>query len=105
VESKMTRKEMEMEVFKLDSMITRTDEEFKVAMILLAGLNVGADRKAIAKFLKIKETVIVPYEKRLRESKVWVGERTHCEWFEKNGGSIAFWCDVLVAQGMIMRVR
>jgi len=99
------KKFIETEVKRLDSKIKKSDETFKIATILLSALRVGADSQAIAKFLKIDKKEIEKYEKNLRKNKVWVGKKTICEWFEKDKGGVAFWCDVLVAQGLLKKTK
>lgn len=99
---KINKKFIEEQIKKLDPKLKKNDEVFKIATILLSGLEVGADSKAIAKFLDIDIKDVEKYEKNLRKGKVWQGKKTACEWFEKDGG-IAFWMDVLVAQGLVER--
>lgn len=101
---KFDKKFIEAEVQKLDPNLNKSDETFKIACILLSGLEIGADPVAIAKFLDLSIKYVKKYEKNLRKNKIWQGKKTACEWFDKDGG-VAFWCDVLVAQGLVERVE
>jgi len=93
------------EVKRLDPKIKEKDEAFFIATILLSSLQVGANAKEIAEFLKVPIKRIKPYERRLRQSKIWVKGQVGCDWFDKKTGTISFWCDVGVAQGYIKRVE
>ena len=101
--TKVDKKFIEASVKKLDPKLKKNEETFKIATILLSSIQVGADPKAIAKFLDIGVKEVEKYEKNLRKSKVWQGKKVACEWFEKEAGGVAFWCDVLVAQGLVKR--
>ncbi len=101
---KVDKKFIEKEVKKLDPLVKKSDEAFKIATILLSGLQVGADTKKIAEFLKINEKEVKKYEKNLRDNKVWVKSKTQCNWFDKKEGGISFWLDVSIAQGYIKKV-
>ncbi len=98
------RKYIEKEVKKLDPKLRKQDEAFKISTILLSGLKVGANVKKIADFLKIDITDVKKYEKNLRSNKIWVKDKTNCNWFDKKDGSISFWLDVSCAQGYIKKV-
>lgn len=102
-EKKITLACLKKEVNRLDPKLSSKDETFKTALVLLAGLKVTADAKKIADFTKLPLAFVKAKEKNLRRNKVWVGTKTNCEWFQENGG-IAFWMDVLVADGMANRV-
>jgi len=100
-----TLDDLKKEVKRLDPKTSDENEPaFKTALILLSALVVGANQKNIAKFTKIPQKFIAERAKRLRANGIWRGSKTNCDWFEKSGG-IAFWCDVLVAEGLIRRVN
>jgi len=99
----VNRKFIEAEVKKLDPKLKKSEEAFKVAAILLSGLQVGANTRAIAKFLDIDETNVKKYEKPLRKNGIWEGKKTICNWFDKESGGLAFWCDVNVALGKLQK--
>ena len=101
----MKLEEIEKMVKKIDPKIETTDEGYKPAVVLLSAVFIGADAKKVAAFTKLPLKLIQKFEKNLRESKVWVGNKTFCDWENEEDGGIAFWCDVLVAQGMIKRVE
>jgi len=104
--AKVTKETIEEQIQHLDPKLEKTDEAYRVASIMLLALQVGANSDKIAKFLKLDKgaigTLKTKYEPNLRKSKIWNGEKTSCEWFEKDGG-IAFWCDVSVAMGLLER--
>lgn len=95
----LTREKIIKEVENLDPKLKKTDEAFKVATILLAGIQIGASIKKIANFLELPLEDIKKYDKNLRENGVWVKDKTAMNWFDKESGSIAFWMDVSVAMG------
>jgi len=98
----LTLKNFEEEVMKLDPKTGPDDPVFSTAVFMLAALQVGANADRVAKFCGYRRDYVRERARRLREAKVWVGGKTNCEWFEENGG-IAFWCDVLVAEGLLDR--
>jgi hypothetical protein len=99
----LRRKDLEVELRRLDPRISKKDDAFFAGLVLLSGLNVGADAEKISKFLGVPKDKILPLEKNLRKADVWVGERTVGDWFNKKNGGIAFWMDVCVALGMLTR--
>ena len=100
----ITKKELIEEVKRLDPTMSEKDEAFFIASVLLSGLAVGADYKQISKFLGVRSGKVFKYKKNLEEAEIWTKDgRTSCNWFNKKTGSIAFWMDVLVAQGMLER--
>lgn len=102
---KINKEQIIKEIKHLDPKLGEGEESFKIATILLTGAVVGADVKAIAKFIELPVKEVKKYEKNLRTSGVWKGLETHCDWFNPKTGSIAFWCDVLVAQGYITKIK
>ncbi len=100
----LTLRRIKKEIHHLDSTLSEDDTAFKTAMILFAALEVGANEKRVMEFTGLDRSFVAPRAKRLRENRVWVRGKTHCEWFGENG-SIAFWADVFVAEGLMKRVR
>lgn len=100
---KITREFLIKEIKHLEPGIEEGSDNFNTALMLLASVVVGANQRKIASFTKLPISFISPRAKRLRENQVWQGGKVACEWFEKDGGSIAFWCDALVAEGLVKR--
>lgn len=94
---------IEKEVKKRYPSLNTDCEALKIAMILIASVNVGADRKKIASLLRIPEKNILKYEKRLRKNKIWEGNKVNSILWAKKKGEIAFWMDVCVARGILKR--
>lgn len=101
----LTLEQLRNQVKRLDPKLNENEESFGIALMLLAGIHVGADIKKISDFIKVPVKWLEPYEKRLRDQGVWVGENTTCDWVNEKTGAIAFWCDVLVAQGMLEKTK
>lgn len=91
------------EIKRLDPKAQEGSEDFSTALMLLAGLIVGANEKKISQFTELPLYFIRPRAKRLREHGVWDGNKSCVDWFRKGEGGIAFWMDVLVAQGLMKR--
>jgi hypothetical protein len=87
----------------LDPGLPEDDDAFKTATLLLAALIVGADEEKLADFTGLDPDFIAPRAERLRQNGVWQGEQTHCDWDNEEGGAIAFWLDVNVAEGYMGR--
>lgn len=103
--NKMNRNQIREAVIALDPKLSVDDEAFRVAEILLSGVQVGTDSKKIAKFLDIPISKVSKCEDNLRENKIWVGNKTHCDWFNKDSGGISFWMDVSCAMGLVKRSK
>lgn len=102
MKKKLTLKDLKHEVRRLEPDIT--EEQMKTPLILLAGIVVGANQRRISNFTGIPISYIRPRGKRLRKNGIWVGKKTACEWFDE-AGSIGFFCDILVAEGLVERAK
>lgn len=81
-------------------------DEFKVAMILLASINVGPDEKKIRKLLGYPEDFVATVGKRMRRSGTWTkGGKVAANWADPERGGIAFALDVNVGLGFMERAR
>jgi hypothetical protein len=98
-----TIEEVNEVIKKLDNNIEINSEAFKVAQILLTALIVGPNRNKIAKFTGLSKDFIYKTERKLKASGVWKNNKTCCEWFDKESGGVAFWCDVSVGLGYLKR--
>jgi DNA-binding XRE family transcriptional regulator len=86
-----------------DPALKETDEIFKCAAILLASATLGPDEKAIATGLGYPLELVNKFAHNLRTSKIWKGGKVYADWDDKETGGTAFWCDVLVGQGLLKR--
>ena len=91
-------------VRKLDPNLSEKDKAFSAAMVLVGASQVGTNADKIAARTKLPRTTVRQYVKRLRKQGVFVGSKISCEWFDKKTGSVAFWMDVCVAEGLMKRV-
>jgi hypothetical protein len=95
----------EREVKRLDPQIDKKDDAFKAGVLLLAALQEGANMQRLAKFTGYDKGFVRAHVKRARDNGIFVGGRVHCDWFEEEFGGVAFWVDVLVAQGLLARSK
>lgn len=91
-----------------DPNLKEDDETFTVAMVLLTSLYTGPDMDKIADFLDLDVEDLRLYENNLRREGVWKDGKIYIEWLgdedeEVSFDVIPFWCDVLVAQGLLSR--
>jgi hypothetical protein len=93
---------LKREIRRLDPKLTSDDPAYRVALILLAALVVGANIRRVARFTGFTYQHVTEVGRRLRANGVWRGSRTICEWFEKKGG-YAFWLDTNVGLGTLDR--
>jgi len=91
-------------LFKLDPKLKVEDKKYEIASILLASAFVGPNQKKIAKELSYSRKKLKLYGLRARKSKIWVGNKVHANWGDKEQGEIEFWCDVMTVAGMLKRV-
>lgn len=101
--SQLTLRQIKNAVKKMDDTVTPDDEAYQAAVIMLAALQVGANIRRVAQFTGYPIREVARIGQCLRKNGIWVGSKTKCEWFEKDGG-IAFWMDVSVALGYMERV-
>jgi hypothetical protein len=81
-------------------------EAYDAALVLLAGLVVGANQERICEFTGVDKRRVQTFGLRLRRNGVWKGSRTAGdEWFDDEAGGIAFSLDVGVATGLLERSR
>lgn len=98
-----TLKQVKAEVKKLDPQLSENDTSFTTAVILISGLVIGANADKVARFTGYRRSEVRDRATRLRENGVWQRGKTCCEWFEKETGGIAFWMDVMVADGLMAK--
>lgn len=82
-----------------------SEEETKIAVILLSSLVVGANIQRIQEFTGYDREFISGVARKLRKSGIWRKDKVDGEeWFDKKNGGVAFLCDVLVGLGYAKRV-
>lgn len=99
----LTLEKIQREVKRLDPKLHKNDNLFKTAVLMFSALRVGPSTKRLVEFTGYPTSFVEPRVQRLRKAKIFVRGKVRCAWFEKAGGEIAFWCDVLVAEGMLDR--
>ncbi|HUX56077.1 MAG TPA: hypothetical protein VMV77_03835 [Bacteroidales bacterium] len=97
--------EIEKIIRELDPHLDKTSDTFKRATILIASIFVGANKDKISDLLKIKrnDKTLLEVDERARKSKIWKGNKVHCNWMDKKSGGVDFWLDVCVVEGYIKR--
>jgi hypothetical protein len=93
----------EKEVKRLDPQVNKEDDAFKTGVLLLASLQEGANIQRLAKFTGYDKGFIRERAARARKNGIFVGGEVRCDWFDEKAGGVAFWVDVLVAQGLLAR--
>lgn len=95
------------EIKRMDPNLNEEDSSFKAAVVLMASSVVGPNVDRVHRFsksvTKVNRAFVRDLARKLRKNAVWVNDKIHCEWFEKEHGAIAFWLDVGVATGMIKK--
>jgi hypothetical protein len=84
--------------------ITPDSEEYVVGLTLLGALETGANADSVARFIHQPRRIVRVIGNRLRRNKVWQGNKTCCEWFEKDGG-ISFCMDCSVGMGFLEKTE
>jgi hypothetical protein len=98
-----TVSDFEKEVRRLDPKIKSDDPCFKTGVVLLVSLMVGANADRVAKFCKYSRDFVRPRARRARKNGIWQYDTVSCDWFDKKSGGVAFWLDVMTAEGILKR--
>lgn len=101
----ITKEEINKILKDLDKKLTEKDEGYLPAQILLASAFVGTSKTKITKILNYPIGILEPYVKNIKRGGIWKNNKVHCNWLDEKHGGIAFWSDVLVAQGYLNRVK
>jgi len=103
-EIQVTIEYLKDEIKRLDPNLKEDDEGYLHALLLLSSLQVGTSIKKLAEFTHLDIGFVKKAVRLLRKSGVFVGRKISAsEWFEEKTGGIAFWLDVGVAGGLIVR--
>jgi len=100
---KWTLFDFEKEVQRLDPEIKLDDPCFKTGVMLLASIQVGANADRLAKFCRYSRDFVRPRARRARKNGIWQYDAVSCDWFDEKSGGVAFWMDVMVAEGIMKR--
>lgn len=79
---------------------------YKAALVLLSALHVSGDPVLLAQFTRLPLGYISEIHRRMILAELWSEEDVCCEhWFasQQKFRAAAFWLDVLVAQGLVLR--
>jgi hypothetical protein len=96
----------EKQIRKLDRNLSMTDPAAYAAAMLLCGAAHGANVNEVAARTEVPIADARAIGKRLRTNGIWRGVKTcHSGWDDPKTGGIAFWMDVAVGTGMMMRAR
>lgn len=90
---------------KSEPEMDENDESFKAAVVLLASARIGTSQSTLHKVTGYSRPQIAKFSHYLKKSGIWRGRKVYAEWADKENGVIAFWCDVLTAQGILERSR
>lgn len=100
----LTIREAEEMVQELEPTLLPTDDGFKEAALLLASTSIGTDVDELAAFTGYDRAFISKCAEYLRASGVWTEDgMLAADWWDEEMGTIAFWLDVNIAQGFIVR--
>jgi hypothetical protein len=85
--------------------IEEGDEDFEPALVMLAGLCLGTRKvMPLSRLTGVAPRRVAEFAERLRANGVWTSDgKTACQWFDDDGGHLAFWLDAWVATGMMER--
>jgi hypothetical protein len=86
-----------------DPNLSEDSDTYKVAFILLAGVTFGNNLSKIAKFTGYDKAFLHAVDANLRESEIWVKNKTQCNWEDDN--AIQFWLDVAIGCGYLKREK
>jgi len=81
------------------------DDDYRTAVVLLAALK-GPDLKTLVEFTGFDRAFIAKIRSRMMDAEIWTDVYVSCDhWFSANGDfeGVAFWSDVLVAEGLLGR--
>lgn len=104
----MSVEEVREAVVGLDPNLEPDSGAFRIATAMLAAVVLGShDVNRIAAFTGVPRKEVGEAFGRLRAQRVFRGTPNDPQfavgWFDEEDGGIAFWCDVLVAQGLLAK--
>lgn len=81
------------------------DDDFDAALVMLAALSLGTGKvMPLSRLTGVPPRRVAAFARELRASGVWTADgKTSGQWLDEEGGELAFWLDVWVAQGLLER--
>lgn len=90
-------------VSRMSPRLAPDSSEFRAAVLLLAGVEVGHNVDRLARLTGYPPDFVARCARRLYDNGVWRGGETCSPWHDQAGGDEAFWADVRVAVGQMCR--
>ena len=87
--------------------VDRRPEFSNTALVLLSAAICGPDTARLASFTGLPHAFVAMIHRRMIQAELWTHADACCdEWYGADGGlcTRCFWLDVLVAQGLVMRM-
>lgn len=95
---------MRRDMLRLDD-FPEDSSTFQAGIILLASELVGPYADRVSDFLQYPMSLVEVIGTRLQQAQIWVGDEIRCEhWFHPKKGNAAFFLDLLVAEGKLVRI-
>lgn len=93
-------------VQELDPNWSEADEGFRAAVIMLYGSMRGIHHaKTLCAKTGYDQALCNKVAANLRKNGIWQGEKTHCNWHDKENGGMSFMLDVNIALGYMARIK
>ena len=91
-------------IHRISPKLKENDTAFSTALILLALLVVGTNKKKLSNFTKLPFNFVESRMANFRKGGVVSGHKIGAgKWFEKDGGSMGFCLDVCIGEGLVER--
>lgn len=100
----MTKRTIYKTIRELDANLSPKEEGFKVACLLLKGMETQ-NVHILSKFFNYPLPWVEKIAKRLKQNGVWKQGRTYANWHDEENGGIGFWADVNVGLGFLKRTK
>ncbi len=98
----MTKRKIYKTVKNLDKNLSSREDAFKVACLMLKGLETQ-NVKTLSEFFKYPLLWVKKVAERLKLNGIWNHGKTYADWGNEETGGISFWVDVNVGLGYIER--
>jgi hypothetical protein len=101
----MTLTQLKHEVRRLNpNNVEENNDEFKVALLLLASIVIGPDERKLSRFTRLNRAEVEFIGANLRSSGVWKDGKVRCDWFDRKYGGTAFRLDIAVGMGLLTKI-
>ena len=99
--------ELEKEVCRMDpGMRGKDHKDERQASVILLGAALGTLLHNVEDIIAktgYSRDLVRKVVKNAKLNHIWCSGKTHCEWFDKESGGVAFFCDVAVCLGWLQR--